>query len=191
MKMDKTLELYLERIEKYLKPLAASERVDIVQEIKSEMWELQAKGCTVQEILDRLGPAKDLARSYLGDMITRGSALSWSRMAALCSFYSLAGLTGMVVIPCLGIIAPTFMLCGIACPLVGVLKLLDVLLGLHLPFMQNVGIILQDGMVLNPFLEFGGCALLGIALFLGGWACWKLLLLYIKVVSRTGRTLSL
>lgn len=39
--MEKLLNHYLEKIEKYLKPLPVSERVDIVEEIKSEMLELQ------------------------------------------------------------------------------------------------------------------------------------------------------
>ena len=39
--MEKVLNDYLEKIEKYLKPLPVSERVDIVKEIKSEMLELQ------------------------------------------------------------------------------------------------------------------------------------------------------
>lgn len=39
--MEKLLNYYLEKIEKYLKPLLVSERVDIVEEIKSEMLELQ------------------------------------------------------------------------------------------------------------------------------------------------------
>ena len=62
--MDKTLNDYLTRIEKYLKPMTVSERVDIVKEIKSEMLELQNEGKTPQEILERLGDAKELARAY-------------------------------------------------------------------------------------------------------------------------------
>lgn len=42
MELEKSLNEYLEKIEKYLKPLIVSERVDIVKEIKSEMLELQA-----------------------------------------------------------------------------------------------------------------------------------------------------
>ncbi len=38
--MEKIMDDYLEKIEKYLKPLPASDRVDIVKEIKSEMVEL-------------------------------------------------------------------------------------------------------------------------------------------------------
>lgn len=39
MELEKSLNEYLEKIEKYLKPLIVSERVDIVKEIKSEMLE--------------------------------------------------------------------------------------------------------------------------------------------------------
>lgn len=35
--IDKTLNNYLEQIEKYLKPIEVSERIDIVKEIQSEM----------------------------------------------------------------------------------------------------------------------------------------------------------
>lgn len=42
--MEKILNDYLEKIEKYLKPLPVSERVDIVKEIKSEILELQGDG---------------------------------------------------------------------------------------------------------------------------------------------------
>ena len=38
--MEKLLNDYLARVERYLKPLSASDRVDIVKEIKSEMLEL-------------------------------------------------------------------------------------------------------------------------------------------------------
>ena len=57
--MDKTLNDYLEKVEKCLKPLPVSERVDIVREIKSEMLELQNEGQTPAEILERMGEAKN------------------------------------------------------------------------------------------------------------------------------------
>ena len=46
--MEKNLNDYLEKIEKYLKPLPISERVDIVKEIKSEILELQGEGKTAE-----------------------------------------------------------------------------------------------------------------------------------------------
>ena len=52
--MEKILNDYLEKIEKYLKPLPISERVDIVKEIKSEILELQGDGKTAEQITERL-----------------------------------------------------------------------------------------------------------------------------------------
>lgn len=69
--MDARLNDYLEQIEKNLKPLPVAERVDIVQEIKSEMQELQGTGQTPEQIIHRLGEPRELARAYLGDMITK------------------------------------------------------------------------------------------------------------------------
>lgn len=183
--MEKQLNSYLEQVEKYLKPLPVSERVDIVQEIKSEMQELQAAGQTPEQILARLGEPKEMARAYLGDLIAQGSGFSASRVLALCAFYSAAGLSGLVVIPTLVICAPVFLLCGIVTPLLGAVKAVDVALGLHIPYVQYIGI----AGVQNPVLVFVLCILAGIALFALGYGCWKLLVGYVKSVSRVKRTL--
>ena len=53
---------YLEKIEKYLKPLPISERGDIVKEIKSEILELQSDGKTAEQITGRLGNPKECCR---------------------------------------------------------------------------------------------------------------------------------
>ena len=181
---------YLEKIEKSLKPLPASERVDIVQEIKSEMLELQAAGKSEAEILQRLGDRRALAKAYLGDLIVKEKPLSWTRVLALCAYYSLAGLSGLIVIPTLGICAPVFLLCAVICPVVGALKLLDSVLNLGLPWMQQVGVFVLEGVELAPGLEFIACVLAGVLLGLAGWGCWKLLVLYIRGVSKVGTSLS-
>lgn len=62
--MEKILNDYLEKVEKYLKPLPVSERVDIVKEIKSEILELQGNGKAAGEIIERLGNPKELAKAY-------------------------------------------------------------------------------------------------------------------------------
>ena len=48
--MEKNLNDYLDKVEKYLKPLPISERVDIVKEIKSEILELQSDGKTAEQL---------------------------------------------------------------------------------------------------------------------------------------------
>ena len=46
--MDQVLDAYLDRIDRHLRPMPASERVDIVQEIRSELLELEAQGLSPQ-----------------------------------------------------------------------------------------------------------------------------------------------
>ena len=69
--MEKILNEYLEKMEKNLKPVAVSERVDIIKEIKSEMQELQSAGIPAEQIIERLGDPKDLAKAYLGDLLSK------------------------------------------------------------------------------------------------------------------------
>lgn len=59
--MEKELNDYLEKVEKHLKPLPVSERIDIVQEIKSEILELRGEGRSAEDILARLGDPRELA----------------------------------------------------------------------------------------------------------------------------------
>ena len=87
---------YLERIERYLRPLPVAERVDIVAEIKSEMLELEAAGMPPQEIAARLGTPEELARGYLGEAIVKSPRFSLRKLGAVAAFYSLAG-GGMAV----------------------------------------------------------------------------------------------
>ena len=83
--MEKILNDYLEKIERYLKPLPASERVDITKEIKSEILELQSDGKTAEEIMERLGNPKELAKAYLEDLIAKSSSFGWNRVLAICA----------------------------------------------------------------------------------------------------------
>lgn len=84
--MEKILNDYLEKVEKYLKPLPVSERVDIVKEIKSEILELQGNGKAAGEIIERLGNPKELAKAYLGDLIAKSNTFNWNRVLAICAY---------------------------------------------------------------------------------------------------------
>lgn len=183
--MEKILNDYLEKVEKYLKPLPVSERADIVKEIESEMHELQGNGKKAEEIIRRLGNPKELAKAYLGNLIVESRSFSWSRLLAICAYYSLAGLSGVIVIPPLVICAPVFILCGIATPVLGVLKLIDTLLNLGIPYAVNIGVY----GVQNPFIVFAVCVITGALLYLAGVGCWKLLVCYIKGVRKVKNTL--
>ena len=185
--MEMILNDYLEKIEKNLKPLPVSERIDIVKEIKSEILELQGNGKTPEEIMERMGDPRELAKAYLGDLIAKGSSFSWNRILAICAYYSLASLSGLVVIPVLVICAPVFIVCGIAAPVLGTVKLMDALLNLGIPYAGCIGITGIE----NPAIVFVLSVVMGMVLYLMGRGCWKLLVYYIKDVSRAKRFLSI
>ncbi len=185
--MEKILDDYLEKIERHLKPLPVSERVDIVKEIKSEILELQSDGKTAEEIIERLGDPKELAKAYLGDLIAKSSSFSWSRILAICAYYSLASLSGLFVIPVLGICAPAFIFCAAVTLIAGVIKLIDALLNIGIPYAGYIGI---SG-IESPILVFVLSTIISVALDLIGYGCWKLLVGYIKVVSKTKQRLSI
>lgn len=159
--MEKVLNGYLEKMEKYLKPIAVSERVDIINEIKSEMQELQTSRVSAEKIIERLGDPKDLERAYLGDLLSKESRFSWSRFLIICAFYRVVGFSGMFVIPCLGLIAPAFIICGIATPLIGAVKMIDYIFELNLPYMENIGVFVGESIKFNPITEFFICLITG------------------------------
>ena len=57
--MEQELNAYLERVDRCLKPMSAWERVDIVQEIRSEILELAEQGLGAGAIMERLGAPRD------------------------------------------------------------------------------------------------------------------------------------
>ncbi len=187
--METRLEKYLNTVDKCLKPLPTSERVDIVKEIKSSILEMEGEKLSTEQILKRLGNPKDLAKAYLGDLLSRESGFSWKRFLIICAFYSLVGFSGLIVIPCLAVIAPTFLLCGAVTPVLGVIKLVDYVLHLNLPFVEAIGFQFGDA-ALSPIPVFFLSILTGVILFLIGIGSWKLLVSYCKQVSRTKSRLS-
>ncbi len=104
------------------------------------MQELQNNGASAEKIVERLGNPKDLAKAYLGNLLSKERRFSWNRFLIGCVFYSLVGFSGMIVIPCLGIIAPTFIVFGIVTTILGTVKMIDYIFTLNIPYMENIGI---------------------------------------------------
>ena len=155
--MNTTFEKYLDTIDKCLKPLPTSERVDIVKEIKGSILEMESENLSTEQILTRLGKPKDLAKAYLGDLL---------------------------------IVAPTFILCGVASAVLGIIKLVDYLLHLNIPYVDYIGF--QFGNIaLSPIPVFILSLITGIILFLLGRGAWKLLITYCKGISKTKNNLSI
>ena len=77
--MNDFMEKYLGEVDRRLRRLPVAERVDIVNELKSEIAELAAEGLSPSEIEARLGSAKDLAAGYLSDAIAKSPRVSWRK----------------------------------------------------------------------------------------------------------------
>ncbi|MFQ8922885.1 MAG: HAAS signaling domain-containing protein [Clostridium paraputrificum] len=188
--MKSTLEKYLDTVDKCLKPIPISERVDIVKEIKGSILEMERENLSTEQILDRLGNPKDLAKAYLGDLLSKESGFSWNRFLTVCAFYSLVGFSGIFVIPTLAISAPTFIAFGIFIPLAGIIKLADFLLSLNISFVEHL--VFQFGsIILSPVPSFIVAIITGTILILIGKGSWKLLVYYCKQVSKTKSKLSI
>lgn len=188
--MNAKFEKYLTTVERYLKPLPTSERVDIVKEIKGSILEMEQESLSEEEILKRLGEPKDLAKAYLGDLMAKESGFNFTRVLTLCAFYSVAGISGMFVIPILGIVAPTFLVMGVLSVLCMAVKLVDYIFHLGLPYMENIGVFSIDGVsVMNPVGEFFAALAIGALLCFLGQGAWKLLKLYCIKVGKAKRDL--
>ena len=185
--MDKRLEVYLEKVNRYLKGMSLAEREDIIKEIRSSMIEMQNDGLVVEQILQRLGDPKEMARAYLGDMIIKTKGIGFKKVVLLITYWSVVGFTGMFVLPILGILAPTFILGGIICVFGGVFKVIGTFLGYDMSFI----IVQFAGRSFGPFMTLVISLFMG-ALFAGlGFVSWQLLKAYIAKVSDTKRYLEL
>lgn len=188
--MNATFEKYLHTVDKCLKPLPTSERVDIIKEIKGSILEMESENLSTEQILERLGKPEELAKAYLGDLLAKESGFSWNRFLTICAFYSLVGFSGLFVIPVLVIVAPTFIVCGVILALLGVIKSVGSLLNLNIPYVQYVSF--QSGnAALSHIPVFVLSLIIGIILFLLGLGAWKLLIAYCKKVSKTKSKLSI
>ncbi len=99
--------------------------------------------------------------------------------------YGIVGLISLFVFPALGIIVPTFMLCGVVAPIAGLVKFIGSIFGADLPI-----ITFQIGsLTLNPFLTFLASIITGFVLFVLGVGVWKLLRKYLEVVSNLKKRL--
>lgn len=183
--MEQILDDYLNQTDKRLRPMPASERVDIVREIKSEMLELKAMGLSPNEITARLGPPKELAAAYLGSAIVKNPRFSWSRLGAVAAFYSMAGLAGMIVLPAASMMAVVFMLSGALIPAAALLSLLASLAGFDLPW----AVVQLGSWTAPPLLAFPIAAAAGALLLLGGRACWRFTVWFVRTVGEKRRAL--
>ncbi|WP_188068914.1 DUF1700 domain-containing protein [Brevibacillus brevis] len=179
--MDKIMNEYLEKIGKHLKPMSTPERIDIVKEIKSVMLELQHNGVSSEQIIERLGDPKELAKAYLGEAISKNSTFSWHKFGAVFAFYSYAGVNGMFVLPIISILSIAFMISGVIAPIGGIIKFVGYLMGYDI-----AGITFEIGAFIatRPMQYLPFSIVSGVLMFLLGKVLWKLTMKYIHAISQ-------
>lgn len=179
--MEKELEQYLLTVEQSLKSLPASERIDIVKELKSYMEELQQKDKKSSlEIIEGLGSPKELARGYLGNAITKNTSFNIRKFLMILSFWGAMGLFHIWFIPAGLMIAAALIFAGIISPIAGLIKAIGFLLHIDISF-----IVFQIGdVVLHPFLGLFISIILGGLLYFLGKRTWGLVIRYIQSINK-------
>ena len=159
--MDRELEQYLTTIEKYLKNMPVSERVDVIKELKSNIEEMQINNAlSADKILERLGSPRELAAGYLGEKIAMGNSFSIKKLLMTFSFYGLVSLSGMFIIPCGTVLAWGLILTSFFGPIAGLIKLLGFFFRFDVPFV----VFGFAGYEPHPLLTFPMTIALGISL---------------------------
>lgn len=184
--MDKITNDYIEKIEKYLKSMSDSERMDIVKEIKSVILELQNNGLSSEQIIERLGNPKELAKAYLGESISKNSKFSWRKFGAIFAFCSsFAGISGMFLLPLLSTLSIALMISGVITPIGGIIKFVGYLMGYDI-----AGITIEMGAYTpSPMLFLPISIVMGVLMFWLGKVLWKLTIKYIHAISQNKKTL--
>lgn len=168
-----------------VQPLPVTERLDIVQEIRSAIAELQADGVAEAAICARLGDPQALARAYLGDCARNRKLPRCTRFLAAAGFCSVVGLTGMFVLPVLAVLTAGMLACAVIAPVAGVIEFAGGLFGFDVPF-----VMMQFGSWTMPFWLTLPVSLVLGALFLGAaYGLWRALRGYVRAVSRGKSTL--
>lgn len=179
--MDNSLNAYLDKVDRYLRPMSASERADIINEIKSEMAELEMVGhLSPEQITERLGRPKELAGAYLGKSISENTKFSFKKLCAVVAFYSFAGAGSLFVLPFTSVLGIGLMLCGVVAPVSGLIKLLGHIVGIEVPWVS-----FQFGTYTpNPYLTFLLSVIMGILLGGVGMGLWKFTIKFIHIISK-------
>ncbi len=108
----------------------------------------------------------------------------------LCRSFAFFGLTGFSVLalPCLFVIVVSFVICGVALPILGFVKMIDYIFALNIPYAENIHIALGGVVTFHPIIEFVISLVIGPLLFGVGRKAWRMLIRYFKELSDLRRS---
>ncbi len=178
--MDDRLERYLEIVYRNLRPLAISERTDIINEIKSHIQENQIKQqMDVNTMLENLGDPVKLGKAYAGESITKNTQFNFSNIIRIILFYSLTGFSGIFVVLFLSILSVALYICAFITAIAGAIKTVGTLAGMDVPFVQiDFGFWQPHGLLALPI-----SLLFAILFYLLSKKLWRFLRGYLAAVT--------
>lgn len=177
--MNHKLDAYLKQVEKYLKPLSYVERKDIIDEIQNHIVEIHIREKKdLEQIISQMEAPEDLARAYVGEMVSKQSAFNLKGVFRVLSYYNLSGISGMIMIPILAIVGGVFYISAYVVLLGGVLKWSFSMFGIDIPF-----IIFRIGKLPDIFI-LPIALLVSACLYVLGKVVWRLLRGYLREVSK-------
>lgn len=118
---------------------------------------------------------------YNGNKIKKST-----KIKQLLLFYLIVSFTGIFILPCLGIVAPTFIVSAVIIPVCALTDLLSLLI----TGKDILQITFQLGKIyLHPAIAFPVSIVIAIILFVIGMYIWKLLIKYIKYIANKRKRL--
>lgn len=136
-------------------------------------------GITINDLLSGEKVEKKDYREKFEENILNAIKYSNEKLLKKIAFYISIFLSGIFVVPTLGIISPVFILCGVIVPLSGFIKLIGSIFNFNVSFINfQIG-----NFEPNPIISFILSIVLGIILYLIGKCAWNLLLKYKKCVN--------
>ena len=180
------LEAYLAKLRRRLGPLPEADRAEIVAELRGHVLESAGEGATesaVAAVLERLGPAEELATQYVVNSALEGAERSRSPWTLLKALARLAGASIAGVPALLGCVlgyglALSLALAAVRKPMapdrVGLWKLGADTYSLQLGFGGRPGGQELLGWWIVPIGLLGGAAFLWLTTWFGRWAIRRL-----------------
>lgn len=136
-------------------------------------------GITINDLLSGEIIDKNDYQEKFEENVLNAIKYSNEKIIKAIAFYIGVFFSGIFIVPTLGIIAPTFMLCGIIAPLSGLIKLIGYIFNFNVPYV-NFQI---NNFELDPINSFILSIIMGLILYLIGKGAWKLLIKYIKYIK--------
>ena len=156
------VERYLAKLDAGLRDLPATERAEVVSEIRNHIAEATAAGKPIDAVLSALGPAEDLARGYAIELLLNRPAASRDtsrtrRFLALVGLVVIGSIPTLVVVTVLGGVGIAFGAAGIIVFLAGVIATFG-----WLPDYVTMDVAPWVAVLIGPMLAIAGGASLAL-----------------------------